>query len=377
MNLHLTHDDKVLDLFIETATSLGISEDKYLIYTSLSELHYVKSKKALFAPYDSPLFWAQIGDIQQYDKIFLHYLSHELVDFVNKIQTSATIIWVFWGADAFHELPFFREYFFQPETRKLYRKQTHLTPFLSFNPLKIARYFAFYYHDWHNLKQRLKAFERIDYFAHYILQDFALIKAHYPQLKATFVPFHYAAIETVAGTEIKMQGEHILLGNSADFSGNHIDAMLKMRKWNLGTRKLIASLGYGDDNSRKIVLKKGKQWFGAAFEPLTKFMPLEAYNHILTTIGVAMMPQERSQAAANLMVLVWNGAKLYMAEKSTLYQLFSEYGLHVYTIESPHFAEKEAFCPLTERQKTENRQALLRLWGREKYVKMFKNVLNL
>lgn len=374
MNLHLTHDDKVLDYFIEMASQLGMSEDKYIVYTPLPELKYTKSNEVLFSPFDSDLFWQQIGNIQQYDKIFLHYLSHELVAFVNKITTSAKIIWVFWGADAFDVLPFFKTYFFQPKTKEVYREQQYLT---DIKPFTIFRYVKNWIAENYRLYQRLKAFARIDYFAHYIPQDFALIKTHYPQLKATFVPFHYAAIETVADREIEMQGRHILLGNSADFTGNHIDAMLKMEKWYFGNRKIIVPLGYGNPIHRNIVIETGQKLFGETFQALTNFLSLEAYNEMLASIGIAIMPQERSQAAGNLMVLLWNGAKVYMAEKSTLFQLFKTYKMHVYAIESADFVEKEVFLPLSPTQKTENRQALLRLWGRENYVELFKNVLSL
>lgn len=377
MNLHLTHDDKVLDYFIEMASQLGMSEDKYIVYTPLPELKYTKSNEVLFSPFDSDLFWQQVGDIQQYDKIFLHYLSHELVAFVNKITTSAKIIWVFWGADAFDALPFFKTYFFQPKTKEIYLKQAHLQSFTNVNPLKTARSLRAFFAEKYRLRQRLKAFARIDYFAHYIPQDFALIKTHYPQLKADFLPFHYAAIETVADREIDIQGVHILLGNSADFTGNHVDAMLKMEKWKLGNRKIIVPLAYGNPIHRNIVIETGQKLFGETFQSLTDFLSLEKYNEMLASIGIAIMPQERSQAAGNLMVLLWNGAKVYMAEKSTLFQLFKTYKMHVYAIEGNDFVEKEVFLPLSPIQKTENRQALLRLWGRENYVELFKNVLSL
>lgn len=377
MNLHLNHDDKFLDFYIEVADAANVSQDTYIVYSPLEKLKYTKSNKVKFAPYNSPKFWELIGDIAQYDRIFIHYLSLDMVDFVLNLNTSAKIIWCFWGAEVLDSMKHFKLRFFQDKTRDLYQKQHSSTPFLSLNPLTIARYYRSKYMASQNEAKRIAAFNKIHYFAHYIPEDLVLIKKYYPNLKAALLPFHYLAVERLVDEKMRVSGDNILLGNSASYSNNHLEAFDLLAKFDLGNRKVITPLSYGDEKYKEAILPIGKQLLGTAFQPLTGFLPLAEYNQILQTVSIALMNLERSQAAGNIAALLWSGVKVFMPKESTLYKLLSQYNAHIFDISTFVPTNTTVFDPLTEEQRTQNKEMLREIFGKEQQIGFFQNMLTL
>lgn len=375
MNLHLNHDDKFLDFFIEVADAANVSQDTYIVYSPLDKLKYTKSNKVKFAPYNSPKFWELIGDIAQYDRIFIHYLSLEMVDFVLNLTTNAKIIWCFWGAEVLDSMRHFKLRFFQEKTLNLYQKQHNNGSVLSLNPLKIARYYRSLYIAAKNEKKRISAFQKIHYFAHYIPQDLTLIKQYYPSLKATFLPFHYLAVERLVDENMRVNGENILLGNSASFANNHLEAFDLLAKFDLGKRKVITPLSYGNEKYKEAILPIGKELLGDSFEPLTGFLPLAEYNQILQTVSIALMNLERSQAAGNIAALMWSGVKVFMPKESTLFQLLAQHNAHIFDIATFEPSNPTVFEALTEEQRQQNKQALREIFGKEQQIGFFQKML--
>ncbi|MCK5532094.1 MAG: TDP-N-acetylfucosamine:lipid II N-acetylfucosaminyltransferase, partial [Halopseudomonas aestusnigri] len=79
-------------------------------------------------------------------------------------------------------------------------------------------------------------------------------------------------------------GLNILLGNSADPSNNHIEALERLLPFKDQTIKIYAPLSYGDQKHARKVVNQGKAWFGDKFVPMTDFMPFEQYLEFLTSI---------------------------------------------------------------------------------------------
>lgn len=107
-------------------------------------------------------------------------------------------------------------------------------------------------------------------------------------------------------------GLNILLGNSADPSNNHIEALERLLPFKDQPLKIYAPLSYGDQNHAKKVISQGKAWFGDKFVPMTDFMPFEQYLEFLKSLDIAIFNHQRQQAMGNTITLLGMGKTVFM-----------------------------------------------------------------
>ena len=77
--------------------------------------------------------------------------------------------------------------------------------------------------------------------------------------------------------ETKSTSINIQVGNSADPSNNHIEALEKLLPFKNENICIFVPLSYGSQKYAQQVITQGKEWFGDKFKPLTEFMPFEGY----------------------------------------------------------------------------------------------------
>ena len=121
-----------------------------------------------------------------------------------------------------------------------------------------------------------------------------------------------------------LDGENYLLGNSADPSNNHLDALVTLReRVNLvGSQKIIVPLSYGNPAYARVIIRKGRELFGDAFEPLTEFLPVEQYQLRLASCRHVILNHLRQQAVGNLVLALANGSNVYMNVRNPAYAHF-------------------------------------------------------
>ncbi len=59
----------------------------------------------------------------------------------------------------------------------------------------------------------------------------------------------------------KVKGHNILLGNSSNMTGNHLDALDILKSKGIGRRKIICPLSYGDPKCAVLIGKYGVKLF--------------------------------------------------------------------------------------------------------------------
>lgn len=122
---------------------------------------------------------------------------------------------------------------------------------------------------------------------------------------------------------------NIQVGNSADPSNNHIEALEKLLPYKDDDICIYVPLSYGDQIHAKKVITQGKKWFGDKFIPLTDFMPFEEYLRFLGSIDIAIFNHKRQQAMGNAITLLGLGKKVYMRSDVTQWDFFQELGIKV------------------------------------------------
>lgn len=177
-----------------------------------------------------------------------------------------------------------------------------------------------------------RVMERIDVVVSQLPHEYEMIcQRGYLKAECAYCQAPVLSIEDVLDTSaqsLNADANNIQLGNSAHPEGNHIEAMEILADQDLGERKVIVPLSYGKPEYRDIILSVGRQLLGDKFQPLTEFMPLDAYNEIVGQCGVVVMNQYRQQGLGNIMASLWRGDVVFLASE-VVYNSYREFGLSV------------------------------------------------
>lgn len=379
MNLHITYDNVFMDYVIRFARELGVSQDRFLVY-----LYYNQEKPALvksagieYARFMDPGFFDLVGDWKQYRNVYIHWLCHEAIDIVNRIPPGINVIWCFWGGDGL-EQPSLLKWVYQPKSYRYYMQHLARTPLDWRHFGSFKRRFREIRREKLARDKHLRAMRRVDYFAHYLPEDFKKVRKA-AGLRAQYIDFHYASVEDLlegaASSDPALERPDILLGNSDTITNNHFEAIDALSGLDLSGRRVLCPLSYEKGAYARDVAFYGTERLGKAFRPLLDFLPRTEYNRLLTGVGYAVMNHNRSQALGNITALLNAGTKVFMSRDSTLYRFLSGSGFSISTTED--LKQGSCFSPLSEEQTSKNRSLLLKHFGREAQKEKIRRLLTL
>lgn len=366
--LHITHDDKFIDAFIKRTQELGFQNHVFYIYgeSNKTALKHVKD------PSVKQITLNELNrdaiNVEQFDTVYIHYFSDNLVQFVQKYGSKSKFVWIFWGADAF-DMPQLRESYLAPYTAQLVSKTIN-------NKESWRSHIAHIKQNYLQVKasnQKKRAAKQFKHFAHYIDADNQLIRKRLA-CKFQTINFTYGTISDFAIEENGEVGKNnILIGNSANPANNHLDALLLLESHNLNTiDSIICPLSYsGTPQYVKEIKDRGNELFGTKFKPVEGFLNRKEYNQILSSVGYALMPHHRSQAFGNIISLLWQGTKIFFYAHNSLAKLLKNRGFYIYDI------EELDLTPLTEMQIKKNQTLLQEFIGDEATKMNYINLLSL
>ncbi|CAM4284917.1 TDP-N-acetylfucosamine:lipid II N-acetylfucosaminyltransferase [Pseudoalteromonas ostreae] len=134
-------------------------------------------------------------------------------------------------------------------------------------------------------------------------------------------------------SESKKTSINIQVGNSADPSNNHIEALEKLLPFKERDICIFVPLSYGSKEYAKQVITQGKEWFGDKFKPFTEFMPFEQYLSLLGSIDIAIFNHKRQQAMGNTIALLGLGKTVYLRSDTSQWPFFEMKGIKIGDIE--------------------------------------------
>lgn len=124
----------------------------------------------------------------------------------------------------------------------------------------------------------------------------------------------------------------ILLGNSADPSNNHEEALDKLAKFKDENIQIFCPLSYGNKTHADKIIKLGKDIFGNKFTPMTRFMKLDEYNKFLSGIDILVFNHDRQQGMSTVRVTLGMGKKVYLRDGISSYEMFQKNGIEIFPI---------------------------------------------
>jgi dTDP-N-acetylfucosamine:lipid II N-acetylfucosaminyltransferase len=165
-----------------------------------------------------------------------------------------------------------------------------------------------------------------DVFSAPIPEDLAVFTSRFPKFAGRYSQLNYAIVEDSIVTP---SGRDILLGNSASPTNNHLDVLERLSAQNLGGRRVIAPLSYGDPGYALSVARAGKEMLGDAFVPLMEFLPLDEYNEMLAGCGIVVMGHRRQEGLGNVLRALWQGSALVFDSRNPIVRHLRSHGVDV------------------------------------------------
>lgn len=215
-----------------------------------------------------------------------------------------------------------------------------------------------------------------DYFSAPISSDFEIFKSRFKNFSGDYCQLNYGSVEhTFSQGSTISNGDNILVGNSASETNNHIDIFQSLALQDLGSRKVIVPLSYGDPNYRRKLVAAGNSMLGKNFFPLENFLPLDEYSSIISSCNIVVMNHVRQQALGNIGTALYQGAHVYLDPKNPVYKFFKEKNTLIHT--TLELASNPLpYGGLSPAQVQENRSILQDLWGYENIKSNVNNLIN-
>lgn len=267
--------------------------------------------------------------------ICFHGLDYYRSVFLNALPKKCKVVWFLWGMEVYNN-------------KKVVDNSSVLGPLTSSLFLldqsenKVFRYFKgiyghlkykFIYNTRIPQKEIINAMKRADYLSILYQEEFNFVSSLVNK-DIHFLRFSYYPIELmVKDLDKRINDNHVLIGNSAFETNNHLEIFDILKNLNLNGKKLIVPLSYGDAAYREAIIEKGLALFGSNFQPLVDFMPLHQYNAYLEKCGIVIMNHYRQQAVGNVLTMLWMGAKVFLDERNTIYHYLKRIGIKVFSIQ--------------------------------------------
>jgi dTDP-N-acetylfucosamine:lipid II N-acetylfucosaminyltransferase len=234
-----------------------------------------------------------IENMKQAKKIILHGIWYDKLceTLLNNDELFKKIYWVMWGGD-----------FYFPEKQSELKKEV----------IKRIRYFI--------------TDNKWDY--KYLINNYLSNGNHikcisYPSnIYKSFNKYNNLKINSIINIQI---------GNSADFTNNHINILEKLEQYKNNNIRIYAPLSYGEDKKYiEEVINYGRNIFEKKFIPITELMPFEKYVEFLSNIDIAIFAHDIQQAFGNIITLLGMGKKVYLKTNNSLWKYFQEKKIIVY-----------------------------------------------
>lgn len=313
---------------------------------------------------------AVMDHIDRCEVLFIHFLDYEKAYLVNRISNKKKIVWFFWGGDGYR-LGKFTNDFLLPKTKK-----TRL--------LLSTRYF--FNGGWKDLikiitgplydylppnHEVFKALKKVDVIVPIVPRDYENLASRY-NLSARMHHLNYVN-DVFASNPVVTHGgyeRNLLLGNSARYSNNHIEFIDKIKVQDLGDRRVIIPLGYGDDHYRSYVSTYAKKMLGDRVTILKRFLPLDEYRQIFDSCDTIVMNHCRQQALGNILMAIWFEKTVYMNTRSGLYEYLAERNFNILDI-----GTYEVGKTLSADQKESNKQLMKKFYNPDLQQRRFSELL--
>lgn len=297
--LHVCTDQKFIDFAITNFNTVDNVQNDFFVIVK-NELKYVKSENIIVESRWSFLAKLLLGKFKKYDAVIFHSLGNQFKLFIKFLPKKLKICWIGFGFD----------YYDYSKLIKGYAEK------------KGVRYFIEKY-------ILNSSYQRINYFCPVLESEFLEASSRF-NLNAEYIDWNYGSSDKVVEKlkDVYVNGDAILIGNSAFETNNHIEIIDELVKIN-EEREVIIPLSYGDNNYAEMIIAKLKST-SLNYTVLRDFLTQDEYFNILKRCAFVIMNHKRQQAAGNILIMLSLGAKVILDKENPLYSYFKQFGFKVF-----------------------------------------------
>lgn len=354
MNCHLIPDEKFTDKVVEFLTdSYGENNNEFIIYN--------ENKKFYKGNYDNVFL---IDDILEYekkvykilseaDRIFIHgFGAEQIITFFNRhLSLMKKCVVIIWGGDLYND------HIFLEQHKKLCLR------------LRVKML----------LKKRV--ISRTPAFMTFTCSDYDKAKLWYNAKGKQYDCLYPSNLEKEKLKKIEKKSSsdfiNIVVGNSAAITNNHLEALELIHKYSKYNVKVFCPLSYGG-NEEYIdkVISLGKKLFSDKFIPMLDYMTIDEYSQFLADMDVAILAFDRQQATANIEILAYFGAKIFVKRTCALWDHYVERDKCVFfDLESIKKLKFEEFCSISKENQLINKKYFSKIWSVDYLRELWDKVL--
>lgn len=180
-----------------------------------------------------------------------------------------------------------------------------------------------------------EGYKHLSYFYSFLPEDFQQVKKQFPDLKAQYRPFSFISIQQARGNRTweDARSTEVMIGHSASVSLHHAEVIDILAKLEL-KNPFLFPLEYGDINYGREIKQYASTKLSGNLSFIEQRMDLPAYAQRLSKVGFAIFNFRWQEGLGNIMLLLWNGTKIFLRENSSAYIQFRKWGLVVFSIEN-------------------------------------------
>lgn len=319
MILHIATDQKFIDTGFRLFEEVSPGMNKLIVITPEDKVNFIKN-----TPFD------KLTENELHSKEFNRYLEgvtavvfHSLRSLHVNLPSNIKVLWIGFGFDYYNLI-------YRNQNNLLLSKTIELKKSLNKDGYvkKLLKSIPFSKEINQIIKERskLKFINKVDFFSPVLNSEYDLVVDAVSNFSPIFIDWNYGTLEDdlLKGFEEKrINGDNILVGNSATYTNNHLEAFELLSLMGIKNKEIICPLSYGSDKYKNEICKIGEDFFGCQFHALTGFMPIEEYINTLSSCSIVIMNHIRQQALGNIIIMLYLGAKVFLKKrKSDLYLLY-------------------------------------------------------
>jgi len=378
--LHLIHDDKFFDFTIEMFELFSDKIDNTYLCLAYSpyqkELKYIKNVSKINFVYYASKEYDEFLKFE-YDAAIIHFFLDHYYNKTRLFSNKTKVFYFAWGGDFYSQIKYSlyqekTERFFSEQILKYssaselnFKKRFPTKSYLSISFFRFVytylRRFVYKYPEEKRLSFK-KALKRIDFCATVVPEEFEILRKA-AKLKAKQVFFNYPFPESALCIKSPIKENVIILNNSASIANNYIEVIDKLSSFEIEDYRIISSLSYGNDFSIKIEAYAKKK-LGDNFSIIKDFLPFLEYEELLSKAKIGVFNSNIQMALGNINIMLYYGAKVFISEKSPVFEFFTKRGGYIYSTQND-LTDFELKKELSQEEKLKNREIILHEFGYE------------
>lgn len=378
--LHLIVDHQVIERTLRIYEETFPNSNDVIIFSQLpnenNSKHLIAHKNSKRVLLGRGAKEGHIYDFSGYSYIIAHYLTLDMIDFIREAPNNIHITWEIYGWDLYNQ-------FLEPLGFKLsysdsskYKKYGFAIKY--FPPLfDILLYITGHHVDL--AFKRKSSFKyickRVNAIQYCCLYDAKYVEQYAKRSIYSYEVFNYSLSEVLGdlANSSFLNGNDIMVGNSASYSNNHLYILNYIKKIKLDENShIIMPLSYGGSQRYIDEVESCYQSiFGGAVKTLRNYLPLHKYNNIFLCLKAMILSAWRQESLGTAIMGFYLGVKVFMSEKSPLYRWFKDCNFIVFTIES--ITEESLTIGLSQEEKEYNRKMVINHYNNDVFVKTLKS----